>query len=74
MIGPKFFAEALAEYEDAVVFYETREQGLGARLVIFAVRQETLIVVAVFHGWRSPGYRMERVKHLPRRQGEPQPT
>jgi hypothetical protein len=31
--GPKFFAEALAEYEDAVVYYESREEGLGARLI-----------------------------------------
>jgi hypothetical protein len=31
--GPKFFAEALAEYEDAVVYYERREEGLGARLI-----------------------------------------
>jgi hypothetical protein len=27
--GPKFFAEALAEYEDAVVYYEKCEKGLG---------------------------------------------
>ena len=33
MIGPRFFAEALAEYEDAVVYYEKREEGLGARLI-----------------------------------------
>ncbi len=33
MTGPKFFAEALAEYEDAVVYYEKREEGLGARLI-----------------------------------------
>jgi len=31
--GPRFFAEALAEYEDAVVYYEKREEGLGARLI-----------------------------------------
>jgi hypothetical protein len=31
--GPKFFAEALAEYEDAVGYYEKREEGLGARLI-----------------------------------------
>jgi hypothetical protein len=31
--GPKVFAEALAEYEDAVVYYEGREEGLGARLI-----------------------------------------
>jgi len=29
VIGPKFFAEALAEYEDAVAYYEEREEGLG---------------------------------------------
>ncbi len=33
MTGPKFFAEALAEYEDAVAYYESREEGLGARLI-----------------------------------------
>jgi len=33
VIGPRFFAEALAEYEDAVVYYEKREEGLGARLI-----------------------------------------
>lgn len=33
MTGPKFFAEALAEYEDAVGYYEKREEGLGARLI-----------------------------------------
>ncbi len=33
MTGPRFFAEALAEYEDAVVYYEKREEGLGARLI-----------------------------------------
>jgi hypothetical protein len=26
-----FFPEALVEYEDAIVFYETRESGLGAQ-------------------------------------------
>jgi hypothetical protein len=31
--GPRFFAEALAEYEHAVVYYEKREEGLGARLI-----------------------------------------
>jgi hypothetical protein len=31
--GPRFFAEALAEYEEAVVYYEQREEGLGARLI-----------------------------------------
>ena len=33
MTGPRFFAEALAETEDAAVHYATREEGLGARLV-----------------------------------------
>ena len=28
-----FFPEALAEYEDAVAYYETCEPGLGARLI-----------------------------------------
>ena len=33
MTGPKYLAEALAEYEDAVGYYESREEGLGARLI-----------------------------------------
>lgn len=33
MTGPRFFAQALAEYEDVVVYYETREEGLGARQI-----------------------------------------
>jgi len=52
--GPKFFAEALAEYEDAVVYdavvyYERREEGLGARLI-----QEFDEAVALALGARSP--------------------
>lgn len=34
MTGPKFFAEALAEYEDAVGYDEKRQQGLGSRLIL----------------------------------------
>jgi plasmid stabilization system protein ParE len=105
--GPKFFAEALAEYEDAVVYYEKREEGLGARLVqefdeavavaleypeafatvqevpvafglrwvmlrsfpiklVYTVRDETLLLVAVFHARRRPGYWLERLKQLGR--------
>jgi plasmid stabilization system protein ParE len=105
--GPKFFAEALAEYEDAVVYYEKREEGLGARLIqefdeavalaleyagafpaieeapaiyglrwvmlrsfpiklVYTVRDESLLVVAVFHARRRPGYWLERLNQLGR--------
>jgi hypothetical protein len=105
--GPRFFAEALAEYEDAVVYYEMREEGLGARLIqefdeavalalefpgafaivegappvyelrsvmlrsfpiklIYTVRDEALLLVAVFHARRRPGYWLERLKQLGR--------
>lgn len=107
MTGPKFFAEALAEYEDAVVYYEKREEGLGARLIqefdeavavalafpdafaimegapavhelrsvmlrtfpiklVYTVRDEALLLVAVFHARRRPGYWLERLKQLGR--------
>ena len=107
MIGPKFFAEALAEYEDAVVYYEKREEGLGARLIqefdeavalaleyseafaivheapaafglrwvilrsfpiklVYTVRDEALLLVAVFHARRRPGYWLERLNQLGR--------
>ena len=107
MTGPKFFAEALAEYEDAVVYYEKREEGLGARLIqefddavavaleypeafamvqempvdfglrwvmlrtfpiklVYTVRDEVLLLVAVFHARRRPGYWLERLKQLGR--------
>jgi hypothetical protein len=107
VIGPKFFAEALAEYEDAVVYYERREQGLGARLIhevdeaialaleypeafsaveevpvafglrwvmlqsfpiklVYTVRDEALLLVAVFHTRRRPGYWLERLRQLRR--------
>jgi len=105
--GPRFFAEALAEYEDAVVYYEKREAGLGARLLqefdeafavalaypeafamvpeapidfglrwvmlrtfpiklVYTVRDETLLLVAVFHARRRPGYWLERLRQLGR--------
>jgi hypothetical protein len=107
VIGPKFFAEALAEYEDAVVYYEKREEGLGARLIqefdeavalaleypeafaivheapaafglrwvilrsfpiklVYTVRDEALLLVAVFHARRRPGYWLERLNQLGR--------
>ncbi len=107
MTGPRFFAEALAEYEDAVVYYEKREEGLGARLIrefdeavalaleyreafatlqeapvafglrwvmlrsfpiklVYTVRDEVLLMVAVFHARRHPGYWLERLKQLGR--------
>ena len=34
MKGRFFFPEALAEYEDAVVYYETQAIDLGARLIV----------------------------------------
>jgi toxin ParE1/3/4 len=105
--GPKFFAEALAEYEDAVAYYEKRQQGLGARLIqeldeavalalefpeafasvpetpvafglrwvmlrtfpiklVYTVRDDALLLVAVFHARRRPGYWLERLKQLSR--------
>jgi toxin ParE1/3/4 len=105
--GPKFFAEALAEYEDAVVYYEGREEGLGARLIqefdeavavalafpgafaivegtpavyelrsvmlrtfpiklVYTVRDDALLLVAVFHARRRPGYWLERLRQLGR--------
>jgi len=104
--GPTFFAEALVEYEDAVVYYETREQGLGARLIrefdeavalamefpgaaalvheapvayglrwimlqsfpirlVYAVRDDALIIVAMFHARRRPGYWLDRLGRKP---------
>jgi toxin ParE1/3/4 len=105
--SPRFFPEALAEYEDAVVHYEMREEGLVARLIrefdeavalaiefpalapaiheapasyglrwmllqsfpmklIYTVRDDALIIVAVFHARRRPGYWLERLKQLGR--------
>ena len=107
MTGPRFFAEALAEYEDAVVYYEKREEGLGARLIqefdeavavaleypdafasvpeapvafglrwvmlktfpiklVYTVRDEALLLVAVFHARRRPSYWLERLNQLGR--------
>lgn len=105
MKGPRFFREALAEYEDAAAYYEMQAPGLGERLVcmidealalamefplagkrvedapaqyeirqqvlavfdikvIYTVRDDTLLVVAVFHGHRRPGYWFERLQKL----------
>lgn len=105
MNGPRFFPEALGEDEDAVAYYETREEGLGARLVeeddeaiafamefpsasamvreapvqyglrsvliksfpinfVCVVRNDTLVVVALFHARRHPGYWMERLRRV----------
>ena len=107
MTGPRFFAEALAEYEDAVVYYERREEGLGARLIqefdeavavaleypgafapvqeapaayglrwvmlrtfpiklVYTVHDDALLLVAVFHARRRPGYWLERLNQLGR--------
>jgi hypothetical protein len=49
--GPRFFAEALAEYEDAVVYYEKREEGLGARLIQEFDEAVALAVLAT--GWKG---------------------
>ncbi|GAB4509404.1 MAG: hypothetical protein Tsb0020_25920 [Haliangiales bacterium] len=47
MKGPKFLAEAGAEYEDAVVYYERLATGLGARLVL---ELEDVIALAMMPG------------------------
>ena len=99
----RFTAEAVADYEHAVVYYETREPGLGARFILevddviatvlefpflgakvdgapeelglrralvqsFGVElaymlrgSEEVVIVAVFHGSREPGFWLERV-------------
>lgn len=105
MKGPLFFPEALAEYEDAVVYYETQADNLGARVIleleqalalamefphmgmrvdavpdkydlrqrllptfgiklIYAIRENTFMVVAVFHSSRRPGYWLRRLEKL----------
>lgn len=102
-----FLPEAMAEYEDALVYYETCEEGLGLRLIrevdaaialimefpearplvrgvpakyglrwvllrsfpielVYAVREGAVVIVAVFHAHRRPGYWRERLKRLPR--------
>jgi plasmid stabilization system protein ParE len=33
-VKPRFTAEALADYESAVVYYETQAPGLGARFIL----------------------------------------
>ena len=107
MTESRFFPEALAEYEDAVVYYETCESGLGARLIreidaatalamefpearpllkgvphehglrsmllrsfpiklVYAVRKDALVIVAVFHAHRRPGYWIDRLGRLGR--------
>ena len=53
MIGPRFFAEALAEYEDAVVYYEKREEGLGARLI---QEFDEAVALALEYPKRSPRF------------------
>jgi len=103
--GPSFFADALAEYEDVVVYYEAKQEGLGARLIdefdatvtlamefphaaakvteappeyglrwtllhsfpiklVYTVRADALLIVAVFHARRRPGYWLARLKYL----------
>jgi hypothetical protein len=34
--------------------------------LVYTVRDETLLLVAVFHARRRPGYWLERLKHLGR--------
>ncbi|MBI5543564.1 MAG: hypothetical protein HY901_06720 [Deltaproteobacteria bacterium] len=103
MKGPAFFPEALDEYEDAVVYYESCEEGLGTRLacevdeaialvmelpeaapevanvppqlglrsvllqsfpykLVYVTRDETLLIVAIFHIRRRPGFWTRRLK------------
>ena len=101
----QFIAEALAEYEDAVAYYEGREIGLGMRFILevddvlatmlafprlgslvpdtpseleirrrvlhtfgveieYMIADDTITVLAVFHGGREPGYWRERLAGL----------
>ena len=62
MTGPRFFAEALAEYEDAVVYYEKREEGLGARLIQEFDEAVAVALTACDRGDPAPG----RATHRPR--------
>lgn len=100
-----FLDEALEEYEDAVVYYETLRLGLGASFILdfdqviattlefpeigapidgvpaelgvrrrvlqrfgvevdYLVSDDTLVIIAVFHGRRRPGYWKDRLKRL----------
>ncbi len=105
MIGPSYFPEALAELEDVVTYYETKEADLGTRVlvelddavarvvafpeaatyvqavperhglrwvrlasfplkVVYTVKGQHLVIVAVFHLARRPGYWMQRLEKL----------
>ena len=104
----RFLREALEEYEDAVVYYETLRPGLGASFILdfdraiattlefpeacalvegtpahLGVRRrllhrfgvevnympsdDALIIIAVFHGKRRPGYWKDRLQRLAKR-------
>lgn len=112
MKGPRFLAEASAEYEDAAVYYEYREPGLGGRFlleldeavafamefpgagtmvrdvpsehglrwtmvrsfpvkIVYAVRQDEVVIVAVFHARRRPDYWATRVDRREPRATDP---
>jgi plasmid stabilization system protein ParE len=100
----RFTAEALSDYENAVVYYETREAGLGVRFILevdelissmlefprmgpriegapadlgirrcivqtFGVEidyliedESVLVILAVFHGSREPGFWLRRLE------------
>lgn len=101
----QFLAAALAEYEDAAVYYELQEPGLGARFLLevdeaialtlefpaagtvvegtppeLAIRRrllnrfpvqlayclhgERVVILAVFHSARRPGYWLDRLTEL----------
>lgn len=105
MIGPSYVPEALAELEDAVAYYETKEADLGTRVlvelddavarvvafpaaapyvqavperhglrwvrlasfplkVVYVVQGPGVVIVAVFHATRRPGYWMQRLEEL----------
>lgn len=99
----RFTAEALSDYESAVVYYETQEPGLGVRFIIdvdelistmlefprmgsivagtpadleirrcivqtfgvevaYMLEGDELVVIAVFHTSREPGFWLDRLK------------
>lgn len=99
----RFTAEALSDYESAVVYYETQEPGLGVRFILdvdelistmlefprmgvvvdgtppnleirrrivqtfgveidYMLEADELVVVAIFHTSREPGFWLDRLK------------
>ncbi|MFN7956140.1 MAG: type II toxin-antitoxin system RelE/ParE family toxin [bacterium] len=101
----QFLAAALAEYEDAAVYYELQEPGLGGRFLLevdeaiafmlefpaagalvdgappelgirrkmlnrfpvqiaYCVQDDRVVILAVFHSARRPGYWLDRLTEL----------